>query len=130
MRQAFAAIIFGLGLVWASVASAQSVFVQVEAFPDQALAEQAARGYAEEISNVNGFRFTTGWYVVSLGPYDLNSASRVLRDLRAQGQIPGDAYLVDRSAYSNQFFPLGGNALNDVLLSTQAHEFDLGNTAL
>ena len=43
MRQAIAALFLGLGVLWAGLASAQTVFVQIEAYRDQAGAEGAAR---------------------------------------------------------------------------------------
>ncbi|MEL7116738.1 MAG: SPOR domain-containing protein, partial [Pseudomonadota bacterium] len=103
-----------LGLAWGGIAAAQSVFVQVEAYATEGEAARAAAEYAEDLDEVNGFRFTTGWYVIALGPYDLNTAASVLNTLKSRRQIPSDAYLVDRSAYSSQFFPPDGRALTEL----------------
>lgn len=106
---------FFVALVWSVAVWAQSgpqtVFVQVEAHPTLTAAETSARSYAGTLADVNGFRFTTGWYVVALGPYDLDTAVTTLNTLRAANRIPPDAYLVDQNAYSNQFFPVAGAAL-------------------
>jgi hypothetical protein len=111
MRRFFAFLWVTLGLIWAGAAWAQSVFVQIEAYPTLAGAEEAARDYAQDLEDVNGFRFTTGWYVVTLGPYDLNTAVERLNTLRTQRRIPSDSYLVDRNAYSSPFFPVGNTGL-------------------
>ena len=111
MKKFVTALVIIVGCAWGSLAAAQTVFVQIEAHSNLPDAQESARQYATRVPDVNGFRFTTGWYVIALGPYDLNTAVAQINQLKAQRAIPGDSYLVDRNAYSNQFYPIGANAL-------------------
>ena len=56
----FALVVWGMSM-WATVAAAQSVFVQVEALPSLAAAQDRARAYAANLPDVNGFRLGYGW---------------------------------------------------------------------
>lgn len=118
MNKAISALVVLAAWVWAGMAAAQSVFVQVEAHPNIPAAQARADGYrAANIDNVNGFRLGSGWYAISLGPYDEATAIRTLNVLKSRGAIPPDAFLVNRSAYSEQFY---GDA--NAALVTQAPE--------
>lgn len=112
MKLGLSAVTLVFGLFWSSVVWAQTVFVQIEAHPNLATAQASAANYGAQLSEVNGFRFTTGWYVIALGPYNLNTAVSRLNTLKAQGAIPSDSYLVDRNAYSQQFYPAGADSLS------------------
>ncbi len=110
MRQAFSAlfaVVFGL---WAAVATAQSVWVQVEAEPNLAQAQQRARVYAEIFPDVGGFQLNSGWYAITLGPYTEEDAIARIRSLLSRGEIPSDAFLVEGSSYGAQFWPVGADS--------------------
>ncbi len=113
MKQAFSFVCSLVFVVWAGVATAQATFVQVEARPDLNGAQQRIREYAAVLTNVNGFRMASGWYGIALGPFTEQEAIARLQLLRGQGQIPPDSFLTQSSAYTQQFFPIGVNALND-----------------
>ncbi len=91
---------------------AETVWVQIEAQPSLALAEDAIRGYADRLQDVNGFSLGGGWYGIALGPYSREDAGRVLQVLRSEGAIPRDSYIAQPSAFRQQFWPRGGDALN------------------
>ena len=118
MKHFISTLFFIIGLSWGSLASAQSVFVQIEAHSNLPDAQTAARSFAGRLPDVNGFRFSTGWYVIALGPYDLNTAVAQINSLKASRVIPADSYLVDRNAYSNQFYPVGVDSLAAAPLTT------------
>ncbi|EAQ05015.1 peptidoglycan binding domain protein [Pseudooceanicola batsensis HTCC2597] len=88
------------------------VWVQIEAQPSIALAEDAIRGYADRLQDVNGFALGGGWYGIALGPYTREDATRVLQVLRAEGAIPRDSYIAFSSAFRQQFWPRGANSLD------------------
>ncbi len=113
MRRAFSAIVIFFSLFTAGIAQAQQTYwVQLEANPTLRDAEDAARGYARALADVNGFRLgTSGWYTVALGPYTEAGATQRLIELRGQGTIPGDAYISEGATYAQQFWPVGANAL-------------------
>ncbi|MDJ0827016.1 MAG: serine protease [Rhodobacter sp.] len=111
MKQGISALGAVLVSLWASIAAAQAIFVQVEAHPSLTVAQNRARAFAAALPDVNGFRLGSGWYAIALGPYDENSAIARLQRLRAQRAIPADSYLVEAQAYSQQFWPAGANAL-------------------
>ena len=54
----------------------------------------------------------SGWYAISLGPYLENDAISRMQSLKSQRVIPADSFLVEQSSYFQQFYPVGGNALN------------------
>ena len=101
-------LLFILGSV--QLANAQSTFVQVEARPTLAQAENRARAYASALPDVVGFSLRSGWYALALGPYTETEAQRRLANLRAAGIIPSDSYLTDRARYRQQFWPVAGSA--------------------
>ncbi len=89
----------------------QRAWVQIEAQPTLREAQGRARSYAVELPDVNGFRMTTGWYAIALGPYTPEMAEIRLRSLRRDRLIPGDSYIVDGGNFLRQFWPIGANSL-------------------
>lgn len=82
-------------------------YIQVEAQPSLARAEDRARFYASSLADVNGFSLGAGWYGVALGPYDPAQARTLLQQLRAEGRIPRDSYLAQPAEFLSQFWPVG-----------------------
>jgi peptidoglycan hydrolase-like protein with peptidoglycan-binding domain len=111
MRHIVSAIALAAFSVWACVAAAQSTFIQIEAHDDLETAQARARDFAGVLPNVNGFRLGTGWYAIALGPYADDAAIGQLQTLRAQRRVPADSFLTESAAFSQQFYPIGGNAL-------------------
>ncbi|MEQ3626493.1 MAG: serine protease [Celeribacter sp.] len=89
----------------------EAVWLQIEAHPTLAEAEQRARAYAGAFPNVNGFRMASGWYALALGPYSAAGAAAELRNLRAGLLIPSDSYVSDGSRYREPFWPAGSQGL-------------------
>lgn len=111
-------LVFG----FASIAQAQNqVWVQIEAHPNLATAEQRVRAYSQLVDNVNGFRATTGLYAVALGPFDPETGQLVLQRLLGQGLIPRDSYLEDGDLYATQFFPVAAGALDEPTDTAEAN---------
>lgn len=110
MKQVLAALVFGLAVLSGSLVAAQSVYVQIEARPDLSQAQDRARAYGANLSDVNGFRLRSGWYAIALGPYDNEGAVARMQSLKVSRAIPDDAYLVRRSAFLQQFWPVGAGA--------------------
>lgn len=94
--------------IWAQ----DTAWVQVEAQPSLATAEQRARAYARVLGDVNGFSLGGGWYAIALGPYAEADADRVLNDLRREGRIPRDSFIAFSGSFRDQFWPVGANLLN------------------
>ncbi|MBV0913983.1 trypsin-like peptidase domain-containing protein [Anianabacter salinae] len=111
MRRIFLTIVAMVLATIGARAEAQQSWVQIEAFPSLAEAEQSARGYAEILRDVNGLRLGSGWYAVAIGPLDPEAASQRLRTLRTDGAIPRDSFIVTSDVYSEQFYPVGSTAL-------------------
>lgn len=111
MRKLFTGILFFVLVALGTVAHAQqSVWVQIEAKPNLAEAQQRAQDYAGFLQSVNGFSLGSGWYAIALGPFTPEDANTILRQLRITRQIPGDSYIVDGRGFRNQFWPTS-NAL-------------------
>ncbi len=87
------------------------IWIQIEAHPTLRAAEDRVRAYAGQIEGVSGFRVGGNWYAVVLGPFTQQAADIQLRQLRAQGAIPRDSFLVRSRQLRQQFWPVGANAL-------------------
>lgn len=96
----------------AAQGDAELVWVQIEAQPSIALAQESIRNYAEKLQDVNGFALGGGWYGIALGPYSREDANRVLQVLRRERTIPRDSYVAFSSSFRQQFWPVGANLLN------------------
>lgn len=95
-------------------AAAQSAWVQVEAQPSLAQAQERVRDYAQFLPDVNGFALGGGWYGIALGPYGPADAAARLRQLRRDGNIPRDSFVALGDNYRQQFWPIGAGALSNV----------------
>lgn len=124
MKRAISALVLFMGIVTASLAQAQQTYwVQVEANATLREAENAARRYAQRLEDVNGFRLgQSGWYAIALGPYTEAGATDRLLELRGRGAIPRDAYVSDSAPYTQQFWPVGANALAQEPVTPPAQE--------
>jgi peptidoglycan hydrolase-like protein with peptidoglycan-binding domain len=94
-------------LMFTAAVHAQA-WVQVEAQPTLAEAEERARAYARDFPNVNGYQLRSGWYAIALGPFPADQALTELQALRAERLIPGDSFVADGNGYVRQFWPVGG----------------------
>ncbi len=98
-------------MFWAVSAWAQSpVWVQIEAQPTLAAAQDRVRAYAAALDNVAGFYLGSGWYGIVLGPYAPDDADALLRSLRRQRLIPGDSFIAFGNNFQQQFWPVGVGA--------------------
>ncbi|WP_172299965.1 trypsin-like peptidase domain-containing protein [Pseudoruegeria sp. HB172150] len=111
MKQVATALFTVAALLWAGIAAAQSTFIQVEARPDLNAAQESVRAIAGIVRQVKGFRMASGWYGVAIGPFTEEEAIDRMQRLKLDGLIPADAFLTDASAYTQQFYPVGGSAL-------------------
>ncbi|QCO57088.1 peptidoglycan-binding protein (plasmid) [Pseudorhodobacter turbinis] len=99
--------------LFASLASAQDrAWVQIEARPTLAQAEERARAYAGAFSDVAGFRMASGWYAIALGPYDPDTALSRLAQLRRDNLIPADSFVANGEQYRGGFWPLGQDPMS------------------
>ncbi|MCW8842349.1 MAG: peptidoglycan-binding protein [Rhodobacteraceae bacterium] len=93
--------------VLAQANDAGTSWLQIEAHPSLTVATQRAQTYAEALPDVHGFALGNGWYAVTIGPFDRPSAEVRLRQLRAQGDIPRDSFVVPREALRQRIWPAG-----------------------
>ena len=88
------------------IARAQStVWLQIEAQPSRAAAEERAHAYAAAFPDVAGFALTSGWYGIVLGPYAPDAAAAKLADLRRERLIPADSFVADGRNFRARFWP-------------------------
>ena len=122
MKNVFRTVFFAVTsfvIVQLQPASAQDntvVWVQVEARPSLAQAQDRARAYAAELPDVNGFAMGSGWYAIALGPYSRSDADQVLQVYKSEGSIPRDSFVAYSSSFRQQFWPVGENVLNRAVL--------------
>lgn len=86
----------------------ESSWLQVEALPDLATAQERARAYAALFGDVEGYGLGD-WYVIVLGPMSRDAAGQQLLSLRGENLIPRDSYIVDGSEFGPRFWPTGVN---------------------
>lgn len=95
----------------AAAATAQTAWVQVEAHPTLAEGRAAAALYARAFDAVQGYRLTSGWYAVALGPLEAAEAGAELRRLRVAGAVPRDSFVADGARFREPFWPAGAIAV-------------------
>lgn len=96
-------------------ASAGAVWVQIEAQPDLAVAQERAGAWAAVFPDVQGFDVGGGWYAIALGPYDQTGAEARLNQLKAENLIPGDSFLAKGAELGAMFWPQPGDAPSGLL---------------
>lgn len=114
MRRSLFLILFGFAVTTAflsgSLRAQDLAWVQIEARPSLAQAQERARAYSERLPNVAGFRLSSGWYAIALGPYPPLVAETQLARLRARFEIPTDSFIADGRNFGQGFWPVGGIA--------------------
>lgn len=89
----------------------EQVWLQIEAQPNRAKAEERARAYEAVFPNVAGFALESGWFGVALGPFaSEEEAAAQARLLKGEGMIPSDAFVPETADLGGQFWPAGQDA--------------------
>jgi len=101
-------LVLALSALSAPLRAQDHAWLQIEAHPDVATAQDRARAYATLFPDVAGFATGRGWYLIALGPQSPAAAAGRLFDLQRQGQIPPDAFISDGSNHGQQFWPDAG----------------------
>lgn len=110
MIRLISAVFLTIFLSSQAVTAQQNIaWVQIEAQPSLAQAQERIRAYAARLPDVNGFSLGGGWYGIALGPYTREDANRVLQVYRAEREVPGDAFIAFSSSFRQQFWPVGAN---------------------
>jgi peptidoglycan hydrolase-like protein with peptidoglycan-binding domain/S1-C subfamily serine protease len=87
-----------------------TVWLQVEALPNLATAQDRARAYTSLFPETAGFQLRSGWYGIMIGPYPAAEAAIRLQALKREGQIPDDSFIAYASDFRDQYWPEGGSA--------------------
>lgn len=82
----------------------ERVWIQVEAKPNLTEGTDRARAWSTAFGDVSGYRLSSGWYGIVLGPYSPAQAAEKLADLKRQGMIPRDSYLTDGRPFRASFW--------------------------
>jgi len=110
MRQAFRAMAFLVAATAATLAQADDAWVQIEARPTLAEAQERAQAYSGAFDNVQGYRLSSGWYGIVLGPFSPEEAARQLDLLKGERMIPADSFLATDNRLGSRFWPAGIDA--------------------
>lgn len=106
IRCLWAALVLVLGLSH-GVAAQDRAWLQIEAQPNLADAQDRARAYSALFPDVAGFQIASGWYAITLGPYAPDAAAGQIFDLKRENMIPSDSFITDGSDHGQQFWPVG-----------------------
>ncbi len=105
MLKFYSMVMVAVALLGSTDASAQgSSWLQVEARANEAQARARASDYATRLPDVNGFRLSSGWYAVVLGPYSEAEAAARLAQLRFARAVPNDSFLSDGGNFRARYF--------------------------
>jgi S1-C subfamily serine protease len=113
MMKFFGLLFAGILSTFATLAQAQSTWVQIEAKRTLDEAESAARIYAQDFPFVSAFALQSGWYAIVLGPFTEAQAQERLYALLAAGQIPQDSFLAETSRFTRKVWPDGESVATD-----------------
>lgn len=104
---AILALSLGLQLSGPTVAQAQDVWIQIEAKPSLAEAEERAQAWTAMFDRVQGYVANSGWHVIALGPFTPPEAEARLAELLRENLVPADSFISDGRTYRESFWPVG-----------------------
>jgi peptidoglycan hydrolase-like protein with peptidoglycan-binding domain len=110
MTRVFWAITLWLAVFVGGMAKAQDTWVQVEARSSLSEALDRAQAYASAFPNVSGYKLSSGWYAIVLGPFAPDQALQQLDLLRNERLIPADSYIANSGKFGQRFWPAGADA--------------------
>jgi peptidoglycan hydrolase-like protein with peptidoglycan-binding domain len=114
MNRILSGTLLGLALGSTALAQDSPAWIQIEAKPTLAQAQERVRAWAGEFPDVAGYELDSGWYGIVLGPYS-EADARALRDrLLALDDIPDDSFIADGADFDLQFWPVGSVAALDL----------------
>jgi peptidoglycan hydrolase-like protein with peptidoglycan-binding domain len=118
-----AALLFSaltLALPRAGLAQDGTVWVQIEAQPTLAQAEERAQAWTALFPETQGYQLRSGWYGIVLGPYPTLEAQIRLDSLTREGLIPADSFIAYSRNFGDAFWPPEGTptVLPEVLPET------------
>ena len=87
MKRILISSIFVTFLLILSPASSQSYWVEIDSFSKKETAEEKADSYAYLSEEIKGFKTENGWYLLVLGPYEINQAQEKIQKLRSNKKI-------------------------------------------
>ena len=82
------------------------VWIQIEAKPRLSEAEDRAKAWQAMFDDVQGFVVTSGWHVITLGPFSRADAATRLADLKRENLIPADSFISDGRSFRDPFWPV------------------------
>ncbi|RRH73906.1 peptidoglycan-binding protein [Falsigemmobacter faecalis] len=107
---ALVALVGWTGAVRAQEGAGQ-VWIQIEARNSLPAAEERLQRWSAELPGVTGFRLSSGWIAVAIGPFSPDEARARLSELRAAGMIPADSYIPDNRLLREQIWSDGSAPL-------------------
>lgn len=108
LRLILVLVTLGLTLHLAPPATAQEqAWIQIEAKPDLAGAEERAKAWTSMFDNVQGYISRAGWHVIVLGPFTRDEAETRLAGLLRENLVPRDSFISDGATYVESFWPVG-----------------------
>ena len=85
------------------------VWIQIEAKPRLSEAEDRAKAWQAMFDDVQGFVVTSGWHVITLGPFSRADATTRLADLKRENLIPADSFISDGRSFRDPFWPVAAS---------------------
>jgi peptidoglycan hydrolase-like protein with peptidoglycan-binding domain len=114
MNRILSGTLLGLALGGAALAQDSPAWIQIEAQPTLAKAQERVRAWAGEFPDVAGYELESGWYGIVLGPYSEADARALRARLLALDDIPDDSFIAYGDGFDLQFWPIGTGAALDL----------------
>jgi peptidoglycan hydrolase-like protein with peptidoglycan-binding domain len=114
MNRILSGTLLGLALGGAALAQDSPAWIQIEAQPTLAKAQERVRAWAGEFADVAGYELESGWYGIVLGPYSEADARALRARLLALDDIPADSFIAYGGNFDLQFWPVGTGAAVDL----------------
>ncbi|MGB0634329.1 MAG: peptidoglycan-binding protein [Paracoccaceae bacterium] len=105
MKRILISSIFVTFLLILSPASSQSYWVEIDSFSKKETAEEKADSYAYLSEEIKGFKTENGWYLLVLGPYEINQAQEKIQKLQSNKKISLQTNVIGGSKFASQFWP-------------------------
>lgn len=109
LRLVLACLALCLSLLTAPPTAAQQsqdqVWIQIEAKPNLADAQDRAAAWQAMFDDVQGYRIGSGWHVIALGPFTRADAETRLAGLLRENLVPRDSYITDGRSFEGSFWP-------------------------
>ena len=98
--------IFLIFFLFQSTVWAQSYWIELISVSNQEKAVEKISNYLDLPDEISGFQSKSGRYLLTIGPFELETVQQTLDKLKSSEKIPLRARIIDDSKFLSQFWPI------------------------